>query len=87
MNAAESVPGFRDFTGIRPRHKQHRDANQFLGLLKLAREGKGLEKRVYELPPEQDQEIARTKLHTMGLAIDALTPEQAKYATDYSAGT
>ncbi len=62
-------------------------ANQFLGLLKLAREGRSLEKRVYELPPEQDQEIARTKLKTMGLAIDALTPEQVKYATDYSAGT
>jgi adenosylhomocysteinase len=62
-------------------------ANQFLGLLKLAREGKSLEKRVYELPPEQDQEIARTKLSTMGIGIDTLTDEQTKYATDYSAGT
>jgi adenosylhomocysteinase len=62
-------------------------ANQFLGLLKLAQTGKSLEKRVYELPPEQDQEIALTKLHTMGLAVDKLTPEQIKYATDYSAGT
>src|SRR5438270_12145335 len=56
-------------------------ANQFLGLLKLAREGKSLEKRVYELPPEQDQEIAFTKLTTMGLGIDKLTAEQIKYAT------
>jgi adenosylhomocysteinase len=62
-------------------------ANQFLGMLKLAREGKTLDNQVYELPPEQDQEIALTKLTTMGLAIDALTEEQAKYATDYSAGT
>jgi len=62
-------------------------ANQFLGLVKLAKEGKSLEKRVYELPPEQDQEIALTKLSTMGLSIDALTDEQKKYATDYSAGT
>jgi adenosylhomocysteinase len=62
-------------------------ANQFLGLLKLAREGRQMEKRVYELSPEQDQEIATTKLHTMGLAIDTLTADQAKYATDYSAGT
>ena len=51
-------------------------ANQFLGMLKLAKEGKTLEKKVYELPPEQDQEIARTKLATMGLAIDKLTQEQ-----------
>jgi adenosylhomocysteinase len=62
-------------------------ANQFLGLLKLAREGKSLEKRVYELPPELDQELALTKLGTMGLAIDKLTEDQKKYATDYSAGT
>ena len=62
-------------------------ANQFLGLLKLAKEGKSLEKKVYELPPEQDQEIALTKLTTMGLAVDKLTSDQIKYATDYSAGT
>ncbi|HEY2744270.1 MAG TPA: adenosylhomocysteinase [Polyangia bacterium] len=62
-------------------------ANQFQGMLKLAREGKSLEKKVYELPPELDQEIASTKLTTMGLAIDKLTAEQASYADDYSAGT
>jgi adenosylhomocysteinase len=62
-------------------------ANQFQGMLKLAREGKTLEKKVYELPPELDQEIAATKLATMGLAIDKLTAEQAAYANDYSAGT
>jgi adenosylhomocysteinase len=62
-------------------------ANQFLGLLKLAKEGKSLDKKVYELPPEQDQELALTKLKTMGIGIDKLTAEQAKYATDYSAGT
>jgi adenosylhomocysteinase len=62
-------------------------ANQFLGMLKLAREGKSLDKKVYELPPEQDQEIALTKLSTMAIGIDKLTEEQARYATDYSAGT
>ncbi|HEX8950353.1 MAG TPA: adenosylhomocysteinase [Polyangia bacterium] len=62
-------------------------ANQFQGMLKLAREGKSLEKKVYELPPELDQEIASTKLTTMGLTIDKLTAEQASYADDYSAGT
>jgi adenosylhomocysteinase len=62
-------------------------ANQFLGLLKLAKEGKSLEKKVYELPASQDQEIAFTKLTTMGLAIDTLSADQAAYATDYSAGT
>ena len=62
-------------------------ANQFQGMLKLAREGKTLEKKVYELPKELDQEIAGIKLAAMGIAIDKLTPEQAAYASDYSAGT
>jgi adenosylhomocysteinase len=62
-------------------------ANQFQGMLKLALEGKTMAKTVHELPPELDQEIAATKLATMGLAIDTLTDEQKTYANDYSAGT
>lgn len=62
-------------------------ANQFLALLKLHREGRGLAKTVHELPPAQDQEIARIKLETMGIRIDELTAEQKAYDTDYSAGT
>ena len=42
---------------------------------------------VYELPPEQDQELALIKLGTQGIAIDKLTPEQIAYHEDYSAGT
>ncbi|HLG19434.1 MAG TPA: adenosylhomocysteinase [Bdellovibrionota bacterium] len=62
-------------------------ANQFLALLHLAREGKKMEKKVYVLPKEQDEEIARLKLETMGIQIDRLTKEQQAYSTDYSAGT
>ena len=62
-------------------------ANQFMGMLKLAQEGKTLAKTVHELPKSLDQEIATTKLQTMGIAIDKLTAEQASYADDYSAGT
>jgi adenosylhomocysteinase len=62
-------------------------ANQFLALLQLSREGKKMEKKVYTLPKEQDQEIARIKLETLGIKIDKLTKEQEKYATDYSSGT
>ena len=62
-------------------------ANQYLALCKLAKEGKSLSPGVYELPPEQDQELARIKLRTQGLEIDALTPEQITYRDDYSAGT
>jgi adenosylhomocysteinase len=62
-------------------------ANQFMSMLRLAREGRHLDKKVYDIPPAQDEEIARVKLETMGIGIDRLTPEQLKYATDYSAGT
>ena len=62
-------------------------ANQFLALLKLHRDGKSMAKAVHELSPEQDQEIARIKLETMGFRIDELTAEQKAYDSDYSAGT
>jgi adenosylhomocysteinase len=62
-------------------------ANQYLALCRLAAIGKTLEKKVYELPKELDQEIAGIKIASMGLSIDTLTPEQIAYASDYSAGT
>jgi adenosylhomocysteinase len=62
-------------------------SNQYLALCKLAKEGKKLEKKVYELSPEQDQELAKLKLQTLGIGIDQLSAEQIKYATDYAAGT
>lgn len=62
-------------------------ANQFTALLDLYQNGKKLQKQVYVLPKERDQEIAMVKLQTMGLGLDKLTPEQVKYLSDYSAGT
>lgn len=62
-------------------------ANQFQGMLRLALEGKTMKPQVYTLAPELDEEIAGIKLDTSGIKIDKLTPEQAKYANDYSAGT
>ena len=62
-------------------------ANQFLALLKLHQDGRSMSKSVHELSPEQDQEIGRIKLDTMGIRIDELTPEQLSYDADYSAGT
>ncbi len=62
-------------------------ANQFLGLVRLAKEGKELSARVYDVEPAQDEEVARLKLETMGVGIDTLTEEQKAYLTDYEAGT
>ena len=65
-------------------------ANQFMSQLRLAeahKSGKRLQNKVYDIPAEQDQQIARVKLATMGISIDKLTKEQVKYLSDYSAGT
>ncbi len=62
-------------------------ANQFMSMVRLAQEGKKLSKDVHDIPAEQDQEIARFKLGTMGIDIDTLTEEQLHYLNDYSAGT
>lgn len=62
-------------------------ANQFMGMKFLAENHGTLEKRVYDVPVEQDREIAALKLRTMGLSMDYLTEEQVKYLTDYASGT
>jgi adenosylhomocysteinase len=46
-----------------------------------------LEKKVYVVPTEIDNEIARLKLETMGIQIDRLTDEQAKYLASWDEGT
>jgi adenosylhomocysteinase len=46
-----------------------------------------LERKVYAVPQEIDEEIARLKLATMGVDIDQLTEEQAKYLASWDEGT
>ncbi len=65
-------------------------ANQFLSQIRIAeltKKGKRLDISVHDIPVEQDQDIAKLKLATMGHKIDKLTPEQLAYMNDYSAGT
>ena len=62
-------------------------ANQALSAAFLAKHGKSLEKRVYPVPREIDEEVARLKLAEMGIVIDTLTPEQERYLADYQTGT
>jgi adenosylhomocysteinase len=62
-------------------------ANQALSVLYLFREGKGLQKKVYSVPRELDEEIARLKLKSLGVKIDKLTPEQKEYLTGWQEGT
>ncbi len=46
-----------------------------------------LENRVYTVPQEVDQEIARIKLDAMGIQIDTLTEQQAAYLDSWEEGT
>ncbi len=62
-------------------------ANQFLGLIYLAQNGKKLSAKVYDVPKEQDEAVAELKLKTMGIEIDSLSEEQEKYKTEYAEGT
>jgi adenosylhomocysteinase len=62
-------------------------ANQFMSMVRMAREGHDMKPGVYDITKEQDAEIAQVKLATMGITIDELTEEQKAYATDYLAGT
>jgi len=62
-------------------------ANQALSAEYLAREGKGLPKKVHPVPLPIDREIARLKLASMGVTIDALTTEQKAYLSSWSEGT
>jgi adenosylhomocysteinase len=62
-------------------------ANQALGAEYAVQNASGLEKKVYAVPEEIDKEIARLKLATMGVDIDRLTEEQAKYLASWDEGT
>ena len=62
-------------------------ANQFLSMVRMAREGKDLSVAVHDIPDTQDQDIARIKLSTLDAGLDQLTAEQLAYMNDYAAGT
>jgi adenosylhomocysteinase len=62
-------------------------ANQSLATEYAVLHAASLEKKVYPVPTEIDEEIARLKLATMGVRIDTLTAEQAKYLASWDEGT
>lgn len=62
-------------------------ANQALCAEYVVKNAKKLEKRVYDVPVQVDQSVARTKLKARGIKIDKLTPEQRKYLSSWEMGT
>ena len=61
-------------------------ANQALGSEYMLAQAKEMQPRVYTLPAELDKEIARLKLHAMGIRIDTLSPEQDTYLNSWEFG-
>ena len=62
-------------------------ANQALSAEFVIQNAGTLDRKVYPVPEEIDKEIARLKLETMGVRIDQLTEEQAKYLDSWNEGT
>ena len=58
-------------------------AIQALSLEYLVKQGRGLEKKVYEVPREIDEEVSRLKLMGCGMEVDVLTPQQEAYLNSW----
>jgi adenosylhomocysteinase len=62
-------------------------ANQALAAAYLSVKAGDLEKQVYAVPRDIDDEVARLKLHALGIKVDALTEEQKEYLASWRIGT
>jgi adenosylhomocysteinase len=62
-------------------------AIQALSLEHLVKNHRSMGPKVYNVPEELDQQVARTKLAVMGITIDELTKEQKKYLQGWQEGT
>ncbi|MCG7844112.1 MAG: adenosylhomocysteinase, partial [Methanomassiliicoccales archaeon] len=60
---------------------------QALALEHMVKNHGRMEPKVYSVPPEMDELVARIKLKTMGLSIDELTSAQKRYLVDWQEGT
>ncbi len=62
-------------------------ANQALAAEYVAANAKTIGVGVHTVPRDIDEEVARIKLASMGIAIDVLTDEQRTYLTSWESGT
>ncbi|MEM2322212.1 MAG: adenosylhomocysteinase, partial [Candidatus Bathyarchaeia archaeon] len=61
-------------------------SNQALCVEYLAK-NPGLEPKIYDVPKEIDETVARLKLKSMGIEIDEITEEQKMYLESWESGT
>jgi adenosylhomocysteinase len=69
--------------GHPPEVMQMSFACQFLAAIKLHREHESMEPKVYDMPSEADEEVARAALKSMGISIGTQTGEQKRYAKSW----
>jgi adenosylhomocysteinase len=62
-------------------------ADQALSVEYIVKNAKKLEPKVYPVPADIDQNVARLKLQSLGINIDKLTREQEEYLSSWSEGT
>ena len=62
-------------------------ANQALAVEWLVKNAESLVPQVYTVPAEIDGEVARLKLEALGVHLEPMTEEQARYVTSWQEGT
>jgi len=62
-------------------------ANQALCVRYVAEQHETLQNEVYSVPRAIDEEVARLKLASLGVEVEALTEEQARYLSSWELGT
>jgi len=62
-------------------------ADQSLCVEYIVKQARQLTPKVYPVPTEIDQTVARLKLESLGVTIDKLSPEQEEYLASWSEGT
>ena len=58
-------------------------ANQFLAAIRLHADHRSMEKKVYGVTPEMDDEVARAALRSLGISIGSPTKEQIEYGKSW----
>jgi adenosylhomocysteinase len=69
--------------GHPPEVMQMSFANQLMAAIRIHSDHGKMQKRVYGVPPELEDEVARAALKSMGISIGAQTNEQKEYAKSW----
>ena len=69
--------------GHPPEVMQMSFANQMMAAIRIHRDHGGMERKVYGVPPELEDEVARAALKSMGVTIGSVTAEQKEYAKSW----